>query len=212
MAIDWQLVITNIGTTLVSATVVVGAVAWVIKTVISDRLARHAEEFKIQVKADADATTEKLRNSLQMTALEHQVRFSKLHEKRAVVIEQVYQKLIEAEKGYGRFVLVDGYETDTQKQQEAARKAQADMYETSLFIEKNRIYLPVEICNALKEFLDIMWNSAIRVSVYGSIKQPNPQTLQERHDVFTKAHQALTKEIPSARAALETEFRKMLGV
>ena len=56
-----------------------------------------------------------------------------------------------------------------------------------------------------------MQNSVIAVGVYGSIKQPNSQTFTEKHDVFRKAHQALTKEIPSSRAALEAEFRKMLG-
>jgi hypothetical protein len=211
MSINWQDVITNIGTTLVSGTVVVGAAAWVAKTVVSDRLVRWAEEFKAQLKVDADAATERLRNSLQMIALEHQVRFSKLHEKRAEVIEQVYQQLVEAEKGYGRFVLVDGYATDPQKQREAYQKAQSSMYETSLFIEKHRIYLPAGVCESLKAFLDIMWENVHSVGVYGSISRPTAQTLQESHAAFTKGHEALTKEIPSARAALESEFRRMLG-
>jgi hypothetical protein len=55
MPVNWQDVITNIGTN----TVVVGAVAWVIKTVVSNRLARQAEQFRIQVKADADAEIER---------------------------------------------------------------------------------------------------------------------------------------------------------
>jgi hypothetical protein len=37
-----------------------------------------------------DAEIERLKTSLQMTALEHQVRFSKLHEKRAKVIADLY--------------------------------------------------------------------------------------------------------------------------
>jgi hypothetical protein len=110
------------------------------------------------------------------------------------VIEQVYQKLIDAEKSYGRFVMVEGYQTGTAQQQETAGKIQDDMYETSLFIEKNRIYLPIETCVALKEFLDIMWHSAIRVSVYGGIEQANAQTTKERREVFMKAYEALTKE------------------
>ena len=40
MPVNWQDVLTNVGTTLVSGTVVVGAAAWVVKTLLSDRLAR----------------------------------------------------------------------------------------------------------------------------------------------------------------------------
>jgi len=165
----------------------------------------------MQLKADADAANERLKNSLQMTALEHQVRFSKLHEKRAMVIEEVYQRLVDAEKGYGRFVIVDGYSTDAEKQKEARFKTETTMFETSLFIEKHRIYLPAQTCASLKAFLDIMWSNAIKVGVYGSIDYPNPQTLKEQHDAFREAYEALQGAIPAARAAPEDEFRRMLG-
>lgn len=210
MAINWQDLLTSIGIATASGTVVVGAVAWLLKTVLTDRLARQAEQFKIQLKAEADATNERLKNSLQMTALEHQVRFSKLHEKRAMVIEEVYQRLIDAEKEYGRFVIVDGYSRG-ETQQAARFKTQTKMYETSLFIEKHRIYLPAQTCATLKAFLDIMWTNAISVGVYGSIEHPTQKPMEERDKVFREAYEALDKAIPPARSALEDEFRKMLS-
>jgi len=214
MAINWQDLLTSIGTTLASGTVVLGAAAWLAKTLLSDRLTRQAESFKIQLKADADTANERLKNSLQMMALEHQVRFSKLHEKRAEVIGELYARLIEVEKGYGRFVLVDGYERDAEKQGEARHKTDDAMYEMSLFIEKHRIYLPAGVCASLKAFLDIMWNNAIHVGVYGEVggTYATPETARERREAFRKATEALQKEIPAARTALEDEFRKLLGV
>jgi hypothetical protein len=190
--------------------VVVGAVAWLIRTLLSDRLARQSEEFKIQLKAAADAEIERLKSSLQMRALEHEVRFSRLHDRRAKVIEEVYQRLIDAEKDYGRFVIVDGY-SKGEAQQEARFKMQTKMYETSLFIEKHRIYLPAQTCVSLKAFLDVMWTNAISVGVYGSIEFPSQKTMEERDKVFREAYEALEKAIPLARSALENEFRKMLG-
>jgi hypothetical protein len=214
MAINWQELLTNVGTTLASGTVVLGAAAWATKTLLSDRLTRQVEAFKIQLKADVDTANERLKNSLQMVALEHQVRFSKLHEKRAEVIGEVYARLIEVEKGYGRFVLVDGYERDPEKQREARHKTDVAMYEMSLFIEKHRIYLPARVCESLKAFLDIMWDNAIGVGVYGELggTYATPDTAKERREVFRKATEALRTEIPAARAALEEEFRKLLGV
>ena len=211
MSINWQDVLGNIGTTLVSSVVVVGAAAWVIRTLVSDRLARDADKFKIQLKADADSTIERLKNSLQMAALEHQVRFSNLHEKRAVVIAEVYQRLVEAERGGWRVVLVEGQHNNTQKQEEAKRDNDERMYEISFFIEKNRIYLPERICASLKSFLDTMSIHVIKVGVYGSIEYPTPDTLKERNKVLLEAYQAFEREIPAARRALEDEFRKILG-
>lgn len=104
MPINWQDVLTSIGTTLVSGAVVVGAAAWVIKALLSDRLARQAEAFKIQVKADADAANERLRNSLQMMALEHQIRFSKLHEERAQRVADLYRRIVEQYVACQRYV------------------------------------------------------------------------------------------------------------
>jgi hypothetical protein len=170
------------------------------------------ERLKADLKAQGDISIEQLRSHLQQAVLEHQVRFSKLHEKRGEVIEQVYQQLVEAEKGYGRFVLVDGYERDMEKQTEARLKTETAMYDVSLFIEKHRIYLPITICDSLKAFLDIMWNNVINVGVYAAIKHPTPHSAYERNAAFTKAYQALTKEIPSAREALGNEFRNLLGV
>jgi hypothetical protein len=203
MAINWQDLLTSIGTTLASGTVVLGAAAWLAKTLLSDRLTRQAESFKIQLKADADTANERLKNSLQMMALEHQVRFSKLHEKRAEVIGELYARLIEVEKGYGRFVLVDGYERDAEKQGEARHKTDDAMYEMSLFIEKHRIYFPAGV-----------WDNAIHVGVYGEVggTYATPETARERREAFRKATEALQKEIPAARTALEDEFRKLLGV
>ena len=169
------------------------------------------EHLKFELKSQGDASIEQLKSSLQQIAAEHQVRFAWLHERRAKVIEDVYQRLVDLEKGYGKFVLVDGYETNPQKQQAARDSINQAMYDVALLIEKHRIYLPADVCASLKAFLDVMWHNAINVGVYGSISNPNPQTLQERLTAFREAYDALQKEIPDARAKLENEFRKLLG-
>ena len=61
--------------------------------------------FKTRLKSDADIEIERLKNSLQMLAMEHQVRFSKLHEKRAEVIGEVYKRLTDLNLHGERFVI-----------------------------------------------------------------------------------------------------------
>ena len=89
MAIDWQDVLTNIGTTLVSDVVVVGAAAWIIKTLISDRLARESEKFKIQVKADVDREIERLKAFL--------TRAARVHERQLEILQKLYRHLYETQ-------------------------------------------------------------------------------------------------------------------
>jgi hypothetical protein len=89
MAINWQEVLTNIGTTLVSGVVVVGAAAWIIRTLVSDRLARESEKFKIQVKADVDKEIERLKAFL--------TRVSRVHERQLDILQKLYCHLSETQ-------------------------------------------------------------------------------------------------------------------
>jgi len=91
--INWQDLITTVGVITGSGSALLGAAAWLIKTVLQDRLARDADVFKKQLRADADTEIERLKASLQMVAVEHQILFSKLHERRAEVIAELYKRL-----------------------------------------------------------------------------------------------------------------------
>jgi hypothetical protein len=86
MSINWQDVITSLAVATGGGLVLVGAWAWLIKTAIPHKLATEADTFKTRIKADADIEIERLKSSLQIVATEHQVRFTKLHEKRAEII------------------------------------------------------------------------------------------------------------------------------
>jgi len=54
MPINWQEVITSLGGAAVISTATLGAVGWLIKTLVSNRFALEAEKFKAELKASAD--------------------------------------------------------------------------------------------------------------------------------------------------------------
>jgi hypothetical protein len=89
MAINWQEIFTTVGST----AVIVSAFTFLTKSVINHLLTRDVEKFKAGLKADADIEIEKLKHSLEKVAVEHQVRFSKLHSERAEVIAELYKSL-----------------------------------------------------------------------------------------------------------------------
>jgi hypothetical protein len=165
------------------------------------------ERLKQELKFKGDASIEQLKSKLQQEAVEHQVRFSNLHERRAEVIADIYKHLVEASWEGERFVFQTGSE-DKQSMYFATQKRIIDFYE---FVDSHRIYLSEPVCRLLENFINILKKPVIEVHVYGTIDHPTPQTIKERNEAFSKAYAAFKDDIPTARKALEEEFRRMLG-
>ena len=62
---------------------------WLGKSLLDKLIVRETKQFESDLKAKTDAAIEQLKSDLQIRSIEHQVRFSKLHEKRAVVIAEI---------------------------------------------------------------------------------------------------------------------------
>src|SRR5947208_2204142 len=69
---------------------------YLFRSLLSQLLTKDVEKFKAELKANADVSIERLKSALQMAAVEHQVRFSKLHEKRALVVADLYELFVTA--------------------------------------------------------------------------------------------------------------------
>jgi hypothetical protein len=207
MTINWQDVITTVG----GEGVLLGAAAWLVKAIISNRLTLDAETFKTRLKADADVEIERLRSGLQKTAVEHQVRFAKLHERRAEVIAELYNRLVEAQQEGERFVFVGSY-AEQPEQKEAYNATAQKLRDLYFFVEKHRIYLPERVCTLLNNFMDPVRKTVIGVGVYSSFEYPTQQTSEAKNRLLLAASEAFEQKIPTARRAVEEEFRTLLGV
>ena len=74
-------VIKTVGT----AALVVAAAAWLTKAIITHILSRKVEVYKSELKRESDQEAERVKSNLQIVALERQIVFSKLHEKRGLI-------------------------------------------------------------------------------------------------------------------------------
>jgi uncharacterized protein YjaG (DUF416 family) len=209
MAVNWQDVVTSVSATVGGGAALLGASAWVIRTVLTSRLSRDTEAFKAKLQADTNFEIERLRNSLQMAALEHQVRFSRLHERRAEVIAEMYRTLVDIFWSGQRFVLTGiNPTTHFEEYSELIRK----INDFALFVDAHAIYLPSRICSLLDAFVDRVRKAVIHVGVQGLPPFPNEETHRQRADAVMKAYQAFETDIPVVKRGLEHEFRDMLGV
>ena len=209
MPINWQQVIMTFLATVGGGGAVLAAAAWLIKTLVANRLALYAEKLKKEMKAKSDAEIERLKNALQMAALEHQVRFSKLHEKRAEVVAKLYALLVELQYAGQRYVFVGAYEP---KRDDEFSKTAAKVHEVFLFIEEHQIYLPDRVCTLLAEFVETVNKSVAGVQVYEKYTDGSANFRREKIQVLKGAAEAFEKRIPAVREALKDEFRTILGV
>lgn len=207
MTINWQEIFTTVGST----AVIVGAGTFLTKSLINQFLTRDVEKFKARLQADAAMEIEKLKNSLQMVTVEHQVRFSKLHEKRAEIIADLYVRLVRAERD--AIDIVGAVSWDYDKRQVEFEAIHQKLVDLIVFVAQNRIYLPEPVCERLQNFfvtakLNVMQMSAWAPPVERS---PDPTRYEEEIQGFREIFLAGQAEIPAARKALESEFRMILG-
>ena len=185
---------------------------WLARSLGSQFLAKDLEKFKTELSAASSATTEQVKHDLQRAALEHQVRFSKLHERRAEVIAELYGLLVEAHWASQSFISLAEWSGEPSKQEKyvTAMNKVADFYR---FFDKNRIYLPEPLCQQLEQFLKNIRSKIIEFGVYVTHDSGHGPAhfTKEKMDVWIKAHEYFDKEVPGARSALETELRGILG-
>ena len=156
MTFNWQEFFTMLG----GQTIFLGAAAYLIKQLISSRLERDADAFKAKLQRDADIEIERLKNALQIAALEHQVRFTKLHEQRVEIISQLSREIVEVPAVVADYVINNV--RDNESLGRAINRA-AGLYS---LIQNNRIVLPSSVCALLDEFSNKLTKIVTFVSVY----------------------------------------------
>jgi hypothetical protein len=147
-----------------------------------------------------------------MSALEHQVRFSNLYERRAEVIARLYALLVNLQNACQKFVFVGAYETDMTKRQEEFRKTREILNEVGLFFEGHQIFLSDNVSALLVEFFEAVGKPVASVWVYEGYTNGPPNFRAEKVEALSKSAEAFKLQIPTIRAALRDEFRKILGV
>ena len=186
--IDWSKVSEILLTGLTSA-IFTGILAFVAQKYIELWLSKTLEKFKV---------------GLQLSAFEHQTRFTKLHEKRAEVIAEFYRRLVETEQLllFPNFLLENH---DKPPDRELIQKEFEKIGELTRYFEKNRIYFPENLCTKIEQ---------LKVPL-ASVGLRNVATIVNETDLISRwktVSKRISDEILPIKQELESEFRNMLGV
>lgn len=172
-------------------------------------LQSRADEFRVQLQSNASVEIEKLRATLQQTLTEHQIRFSKLHEKRADFIKDLYQRLIRARTDAAMYVFGDTHN------QSLAVETSEKMLELYRFIADNKIFLPDRVCELVDEFESKLRRSVLNVEVYWARTSEyaviSAENQQMRNKVIMEAAEFIESKSDEMLKELVKEFRVLLG-
>ena len=180
------------------------------RTAIQHWLDKDLDVHKAKLKLAELESTERLKTALQVTTLEHQVRFTRLHEQRAEVIRHVYEMLVELLWASGAATSVVRLNNGTTPEQDMieADKRRVDLYR---YFMTNRIYLPADACASLDALIEQTRRILISVDTYQSVNEYAPAgVLKDKRDVMLKAFQFFSDEVHKPMCELEHAFRVML--
>lgn len=205
----WQTVLWAIG----GNAVLLAVLGWLGKSLLDKLIVRDTKQFESDLRAKSDAAIEHLRTELQLKTIEHQVRFSRLHEKRAEVIAELNGFLVEALWEAESFLSPMTWNGEPDKK-EKYRAAMNKLVELYRYFDKHQIYLPVELCNSLEQLVKDVRKLVINFGVYVEFHDDSSDNSshESKYKAWTDGWDAIKNQIPLARQSLENEFRSLLGV
>jgi hypothetical protein len=166
-------------------------------------LDRQLEEFRLTTQAKADAQLEVARAEIARGALEHQVRFTRLHEQRARVISGTFarlDRLHRAIRGLTQMIDTQQYQPMTWNEAiESFKDFQRYYYERSIWLDPETIALINPIVDLLSQPFSMLALALSKGRNSDDLRQAIQQTIS-----------IVDERVPAARRALEARFRSLL--
>ncbi len=169
------------------------------------------ERLRQELKSQADVSIEQMRSRLQQVVIEHQIRFSRLHEKRAGVIEQLYRRAYNLELSATRYTSTLGRGSGEDDGQEMYRRVRTELLAFDDYRERHRIYLSDDLDATLVNFSNSVREPIVTIGVYGDFGTESQETLRRYRETILAAVQAMTQQVPLVRAKLIKAFRAILS-
>jgi len=176
---------------IVAPVVVVGAMAWLLRGIVSQSFARDIQRYK---------------SELEQQNFEHRERFSTIHQRRAEVIATLYGKIARTKAVAADLVGI--FQQGGQPLIEKKKKA-TDVYNdmSSYFYEK-RLFLPRATAEKTEKLIMTIRDVLIE---FDTAQMGNVEYKPDQSGLWRQAYQRLRDEVPPILEELEDEFKDLLG-
>jgi hypothetical protein len=196
---------------------ITSAVIWLGKLIITKSFDARTEEYKAELTKDI----EEFKNELSKVSMEHQVRFSKLHEQRAEIVKYFFGEIVELEGLLIHATSINQgpeFMLDIQRDDTAMDKIRGLIN----YFDLNRIFFSkstvVKVDAIFKESWEIIAQmravrrSASEANRYTKQNTPLPQSYVSASDLWDKAFERSHYQYKALKEELANEFRMLLGI
>ena len=188
---------------------IVAGISFIARSLITQYFSKKLESYKAQLKNDSQREVQNLKSALARTAYEHQIRFSRLYEKAAKVVEQTHSNLVDLQNAASKFVRLFYVNEEWRKENRDNLWKAADKFLSDF--ERQRIYLDQDVCQKISDLREKL--SRISGVLANLIDDRDIDKYPDT--IFTeweKANAILEQEVPSIRKSLTASFQEFLGI
>lgn len=195
MTINWQEILTTFVTTVGGGSVLLGAAAWLIKAIVSNRLALDAEKLKIEIKANADTEIERVKAFLMRT--------SRVHERQLDILGKLYRHLYDAQALFQNMTRGGRMEGEITPEEYAPLVTTA-MESARDGLAQGRLFIPRALAQQCDTFFTAVFEGRMD---FAHARHPMIDPLQQAtfwKSAATRAHQELPKVLQQIEDAART--------
>jgi hypothetical protein len=190
---------------------------WIGKLFITKSFDAGMEKYKASLQKEI----EEYKSDLSRISLEHQIKFSKLHEDRASKIQVLYSKIIDLEQAliYSTTPAQGPeYISDTKRDNDCIEKLKALISQ----LDSDRIYFSNDLITKFDSIIKESWEIIFqmrKVREYGAtidelkkVGRMVPESYYSKADLWTSAFEKTSNEFKILKENLANEFRTLLGI
>jgi hypothetical protein len=193
--------------TLTANAIIVGALAYLVKTLLGQRLEKDLLTFRADIERKASEEIERFRAQLEKDRLRLRISYGGIFERQAEAIIELHDAVLNVERGASAAVHSgDGF----RERREHLEKPISELRDTLL---RRRILFPPELDEAMDAFLKRLPH-AVRTYVSADSRDFTRMSPEEMESVFSRQDRALEvleDEVPALREQIVTQMRKTIG-
>ncbi|WP_285315266.1 hypothetical protein [Stenotrophomonas maltophilia] len=202
----------TIALALTSNALALAVLGWLAKSLIQNLLTKDLAEHRIRLELENERASQAFGHELALAAREHDITFSKLHQRRAQTVAKLYELLsIAAEKG-SNYSTPISYSNEPSKPELFAIFANA-FNEAAKYFYSHKLFLPEESCAKIEELFQGLKTLPSKMNTFMAMAEmhKSPEMEIKSLDAWNEAWKYFEHDLKPAMALLERDFRLLLG-
>lgn len=203
-----QELINNIIKYLLSISAISAVLVFIAKGIFNAIVNSGIEKYKTQLNKEV----EKFKSELKIKETESNIRFSKLHEERVIVIKELYQKSLKLQKSI--FDLTQPFQgIDWHKNTENDNKVIQNLRDFHSYFNVNKILISGELSDKINKFTDVCGEISDKITEAKNLRDTEIKDYKnESTRIWREQYRIYDHEVNIINIDLIEEFRRLFGV